>query len=225
MLYGNAFRFEFLHYRNHLAAAADHGDVARLGRKSPPQYTQVVAMAACDDDDETGCVHRKLRKDLFVFARQHLAGIGEALAVGERFAIVDDHGVESGQRRRRRKTFRDVPRPEDERARLWTHRLDEHLQFAAADQTVVARGVLVEREVEPLGLPGADHLARGGVHLRLDAAAADGADHGPVAAHQQLRGLVTRNGATDFNDRSQRTTLAGPPQAHQFLVNVHPAEL
>ena len=58
-----------------------------------------------------------LGKIVFVFVGVDFVGFGEAFAVGEHLAVIDDDGAEAGQVRDFREALRDVPGAEDECAR------------------------------------------------------------------------------------------------------------
>ena len=68
---------------------------------------------------------------------------------------------------------------------------------------------------------GGDHFARGVPDFRFHAAAADGADHRPVFAHQQLRAFEAGDGAADLDDGRQRALLAQIAQVDQFVEYIH----
>jgi hypothetical protein len=149
----DAFLFQFLHHRNRLALAADHGDVARRRIHGPAQHAHIVAMAARHDDHVAGFVDRQLGKTLRI-PRRRLRGFGKALAVGEGLAVIDDGGGENPARSSHlRKALRNVAAAENERARLRQNRLHEDIQLAAADQAVVVGRVLAQAEDRWRGLP------------------------------------------------------------------------
>ena len=100
-----------------LALAADHGDVARRGGDGPAQHAHVVAMAAGDDDDVAGVVDGQLREDLFVFRGVDFVRFGKAFAIGERLAVVDDHGAKPARFAILREALRNVAGAENEGAR------------------------------------------------------------------------------------------------------------
>ena len=185
------------------------------------QHAHVVAMAAGDDDDVAGFVHRQVGEDFLVLRGMDVGGFGEALAIGETLAIIDHHGGEAGQRGHLREAFRDVPGPEDEGVRNGQHRLDEDIELAAADEAVIVGRVLAQVEGEVLGLFRLHDLPGGVPHLGFDAAAADGAGHGPVLAHQELGGLIAGDGPAHLDDGRERALLPQVAEPHQFLVNVH----
>src|ERR1035438_8123977 len=66
-----------------------------------------------------------------------------------------------------------------------------------------------------------DHLARRVPDLCFYAAAADGADHGAIFAHQQLGALVTGDGSAHLDDGRDGAFLAQFAQAQEFLVDIH----
>ena len=148
-------------------------------------------------------------------------GLGEALAVGEVFAVIDDGGGESGQGGDLRDALRDVAGAKDERAGHGQDRLDEDIQLAAADQAVVVGRILPQIEAEMPGLFRLDHLARGVPHFGFHASAADGADHGTIFAHQQLGALVAGDGSAHLDDGGDGALLAELAEAQDFLVDIH----
>ena len=85
---GNAFALERLIDGEHLALAADHADVARLGAHGPAEHAHVVAVPARDDHQVAGRVRLQLLERVFV-CRVNLARHREALAIGELLAVVD----------------------------------------------------------------------------------------------------------------------------------------
>ncbi len=117
------------------------------------------------------------------------------------------------------------PGAEDEDAGLGNHGLDKHAELSSADEAVVVRGVLAQAEVHLARPLGFHHFARGVPDFGFHAAAADGADHGAVLAHQQFGAFVTGNGAVHLDDGGQGALLAQTAQADHFLVNVHSFEL
>ncbi len=117
------------------------------------------------------------------------------------------------------------PAPKMKSARLRNNRLDENTQLAAADQSVVVGGILPEAEIHMARTLGLHHFARDVPDFRFHASAADGAEHGPVLANQQLGAFIARNGPVDLHDSGQRAFLAEAPEADHFLVNIHSIEL
>ena len=114
---------------------------------------------------------------------------------------------------------------EDEDARLGNHGLDKHAELSSADEAVVVGGVLTEAEVHLARPLGFHHFARGVPDFGFHAAAADGADHRAVLAHQQFGAFVAGNGAVYLDDGGQGALLAEPAQTDHFLVDVHSIEL
>lgn len=114
---------------------------------------------------------------------------------------------------------------EDIKARLRHHGLDEYAQLASADQPIVVRGVLAEAEIHMAWTLCLHHIARHIPDFRLNAAAADGAEHGPVLTHQELGAFIAWNGSVNLHDGGQRTLLAEAAEADHFLVDVHSIEL
>ncbi len=167
----------------------------------------------------------ELGEDFFVLFGEHLVGFGEALAIGEGLAIVDDRRGESGEHRDLGDAFRDVAAAENEGAGLGNHGFDEHAELSSADQAVVVSGVLAQAEVHLARALGFHDFARGVPDLGFDAAAADGAEHGAVLAHQQFGAFVAGDGAVDLDDGGEGALLAEPAQADDFLVDVHSFEL
>ena len=162
-----------------------------------------------------------LREDLFVLGGVDVGGLRKALAVGEGVAVVDHDGGEAGQRGHFGEALGNVAGAEDEGVRHGQHGFHEDIELAAADQAVVVGGVLSQVEGEVLGLFRFDDLPGGIPDFGFHAAAADGARHGPVLAHQQLGALVTGDGAAHLDDGGKRALLPEVAQTHQFLVNVH----
>ena len=136
------FLLQLAHHIQHLALAADHGDITRRGRDRQLQHAHVVAMPARHDDHIAGFVDREPRKNLFVLGGMHIRGFGKSLAVGKGLAIVDDDRSESGQCRNLREALRDMSRAKDVSGRHGRDRLDENVKLPAADQAVVVCGVL-----------------------------------------------------------------------------------
>ena len=102
---GDAFLLQLLHHADHLALAADHGDVLGVGFHRPAQHAHVVAMAARDDHHIAGVADGKLREDFLVLFGVDFVGFRESLAVGEGIAIIHHHRGESGRARRPWKCF------------------------------------------------------------------------------------------------------------------------
>ena len=59
---------------------------------------------------------------------------------------------------------------------------------------------MAQTEIEVLGFFGFDDFAGGIPDFGFDAAAANGAGHGTVLAHQQLGAFITRYGTANLND-------------------------
>ncbi len=104
---------------------------------------------------------------------------------------------------------------------LRENRLDENFHGAAADQSIVVAGFIVEIE---------DHFARrfflhhffgSGPDIGFDAASADGADQGAIFADEHARAFVARYGAIGVHDGRQRPALAGATHLHDFFKEVH----
>ncbi len=114
---------------------------------------------------------------------------------------------------------------EDEGARLRHHRLDENVELAAADEAVVVSCVLSQAEVHIARTLRFEHLASGVPHFGFHAAAADGPEHGPILADQQLGAFVAGDGAVDMDDGGQGALLAEALEADDFFVDVHPLAL
>ena len=81
--------------------------------------------------------------------------------------------------------------------------------------------VFAQAEVEVLGLVGFDHFAGGSPDFCFDAAAADGAEHGAVLAHQQLGAFVAGDGAVHLYDGGYGALLAQAAKTHDFIVDIH----
>ena len=141
---GDAFLFQFPDHVQHLALAADHGDVARRRGDRQLQHAHVVAMAARHDDDVAGLVDGQLAERLPRTRRRAPPPLPETARGWRSFR---------GRRSPRWRSppawptfdrlFEMWPRAENERVRNGQHRLDEHVQLAAADQAVVVGGVLL----------------------------------------------------------------------------------
>ena len=110
---------------------------------------------------------------------------------------------------------------EDIGVRHRQHWLDKDVELPAADEAVIVGGVLPEVEGEVFRLLRLDNLAGGVPDLGLDAAAADGAGHGPVLAHQQLGAFIAGDGPADLDNGRERALLPQLAQAHELLVNIH----
>ena len=111
-------------------------------------------MAARDDDQVAGVADGEFGEDFLVLFGENFVGFGKPLAIGEGFAVIDDHGGESGERGDFGNAFRDVAGAEDENAGLGNDGLDEDAQLSSADEAVVVGGVLAQAEIHvarPLG--------------------------------------------------------------------------
>ena len=123
-----------------------------------------------------GLVDGELRKNLFVLGRVDLLAPRESARGWRRFRGYPPPRVAKPARvATLERLFEMWPAAEDERVRHGQHRLHKHLQLSAADQAVVVGRILAQVEAEVFGLFGLDDLARRVPHLRLHAAAADGA--------------------------------------------------
>jgi len=115
--------------------------------------------------------------------------------------------------------------PENKRARLGRHRLDENVQLPAADQAIVVGGVFTQAEVEMAGLVGFDDLAGRVPHFGFHAAPAHCAKHGAILAHQQFGAFVARDGAVDLYDGRYGALLAEAAKTHDLIVDIHSIRL
>jgi len=118
-----------------------------------------------------------------------------------------------------------MPAAEDKSPRLRRHGFDENVQLTSADQAVILSRIFAQAEIEVARLVGFDHLAGSGPHLGFDAAAAHCSQHRAIFADQQLGAFIARNGAVYLNDGRDRALLAESPETHDFVVNVHSAQL
>src|SRR5450755_3783252 len=118
-----------------------------------------------------------------------------------------------------------MPGPENKSARLKDHRFHKHTELSAADQPVIIRSILAKGEIEVPGPFALHNFACDIPDLSLHAAAADGAHHGAIFAHQQLGAFVARNGTVDLHDSRQGALLTKLAQADYFLVNIHLASI
>src|SRR5580658_805750 len=217
----HAFPLQLADDVDHFALAADHGNVARLRGHGQLEHAHIVAVAARHNDHVAALIDDQLGENFFVLFGVYFGGFGETLAVGERLAVVYDHRRESGESGHLGETLRDMPGAEDKGVRDGQHRFDEDIQLAAADQAVIVGRVLTQVEGEMLRLLRFDNLPRRVPHFGLDAAAADGARHGAVFAHQKLGAFVTGDGAAHVDNGRQRAFLAQIAEAEQLFVYIH----
>ena len=96
------------------------------------------------------------------------------------------------------------------------------VEFAtAANYLVVVARTKAGKAEDGITLFLVDAKAKGVTITPFDTTAADGADDRTVLANEHFRALETGDRAVHFDDRGQRATLAGAPQAHQFLKHIH----
>src|SRR5579864_4864168 len=204
----------------HFAFAADHADIARFGAHGPGEHAHVFFVAASDDDEVGGGVGLNLFKGLLV-AGENILGHGEALEIGEGFAVVDDADGETGGACGSGQGHGDVAAAEEIDDGLREDRLDENLDGAAADQSIVVAGFVVEIE---------NHFARRfflhdffgrSPNIGFDAAATDGADQGTIFANEHARTFVTGDGAVGVHDGGEGAALPGSPHFYDLFKKVH----
>ena len=131
---------------------------------------------------------------------EDLACVGKALAIGVTLAVVDHDHVEAGDHRHLVQVEGHVTGAEDVEQRGRKHGLDEDFERAAAYQSGVVLGIVVQVEGERARLLFFHDFARRLPDLGLDAAAADGADDRAVIAHEHLRGLERGNRSAHVGD-------------------------
>src|SRR4029077_1629363 len=146
---------------------------------------------------------------------------GEALKIGEGFAVVDHADGETGGAGRFGHGHGDVAGTEDVDSGLRKNGLDENFHRAAADQSIVVAGFVVEIE---------NHFARRfllhyflgrGPDVGFDAAAANGADQRAVFADEHARAFVAGDRAVGVHDGGEGAALAGSPHLHDFFKEDH----
>src|SRR5664279_447285 len=146
-------------------------------------------MSASNDHNVSRFGHVNLSHDFFEVVGKNLAGAGKALTVGVAFAVIHYDHVKAGNHRDLVQVEGHVTGPENVEQRRWEHWLDEHVERAAANQSGVVLGIVVQVEGKRARLLFFHDLAGSLPDFRLDAASTDGADDGAVVAHQHFRGL------------------------------------
>src|SRR5262249_57296048 len=111
---------------------------------------------------------------------------GEAIAVGELLAVVDDLDAEPGVRRESRQVPAHVAGPDDVERGRRRDRVDVDLHLAAADEARLLDEIVVEIVLDERGLAGGDRLARLSGGVVLVAAAANRADGPAVGVDAHL---------------------------------------
>src|SRR6266852_4077620 len=215
-----AFCFQCFVHRQNFAFAADHADIASRRAHGPGQHAHIFLVSAGDDDEVGGGVRLNFLEGLVV-AREDVLRHGEALEIGEGFAVVDYTDGEAGGACGFGHGHGHVAATEEIHDGLWKNRLDENFYGAAADQAVVIGGFIVEIEHHFARRFFLHHFFGGGPDVGFDAASADGAHQGAIFAYEHARAFVAGDGAVGVHDSRQSSALAGAAHLHDFFKEVH----
>ena len=212
----DAFFFQRAVNRKHFSLAADHPDVARRSAHGPAQHVHVVLVPARDDH------HVRRGGGLDLLKRFLKAGVNflrhrKSLAVGKRFAVVDDADGEARRIRRVRESDRNVATAENVEDRLRQDRLDKNFQRAAANQAVIVVGFVIQAEGHLARRFRLHHFLRRRPHFRFHASAADRPGNRAVLAHQHPRALIARDRAVGVDDGGQSPAPSGAPELDDFF--------
>jgi hypothetical protein len=180
------------------------------------EHAHVVAMAARDDHQIARIIRLDLLERVFV-GGVDFAGHREALEIGELLAVVDHADSEAGAVRGFRQGHRNVSATEDIQDRLRQNRFHEDLHGAAADQSVVVAGLIVEIENHLARSFGLEHFFRCRPDFRFDAAASDGSQDGAIFLDEHAGALEARNRAIGVHNGGHYAALAFTAKLKNFL--------
>jgi hypothetical protein len=215
-----AFFFESAINAENLAFAANHADVASLGAYGPGEHAHIFFVAASYDYQIAGGVWLQFGESV-VEAGVDFLGYGEALTVGECFAVVDDNNTKTCGLCGLGDSSGDVTGAEEINDGLGEDGLDEDFDGAAADQAIVVGGFVVEMEDEFSGSFFLHHFFGSGPDVGFDAAATDGAGGGAVLSDEHAGAFVAGDGAVGVDNGGECTALAGAPHADDLFEQIH----
>src|ERR1700722_10150271 len=216
-----AFRLQFLENGDRLSFRPDHADIACRSLRSPAQHAHVVVMAAGDDDDVRRLAGGKFGGSLVEIFGDHLLRVGEAIAIGVGFTIVDYGYVESGDSCNLIKAGGGGAGTENVEIGRGQDGLDKNLEGSAANQTGIVLWVLIQIESQSSGPLRFHHFASCLPYLGFYAAAADGSDYRAIVADQHFGGLEGRDRSADVDDGGYGTAASVFAQADDLFVEVH----
>src|SRR5258708_1305531 len=104
---------------------------------------------------------------------------------------------------------------------LGKNRFDENFQSAAADESVVVAGFVVQVKDHFAGSLFGENIFGCGPDVGFDAAAADGSGDGAVFTDEHAGTFKAGDGAVGVDDGGQGASEAGFAHSHDFFEEVH----
>src|SRR5258706_4028239 len=217
---GDAFFFQRAVNRQNLALAANHSNITRRRSDGPAKHVHIILVAARNDYHVRCGAGLDLRKR-FLEAGVTLLSHREALSVGERFAVIDNANRKTGSVRGVGQRNRYVAAAKNVQHRLRKDGFDENFERAAANQSVVVVGFIVQAERHFARSFGLHDFFRSSPDLGLNASATDGSGDRAIFANEHPRAFVARNRAVGMDDSRQRSALSFTAELDHFFKEIH----